>query len=83
MFIVYVSGREHSENIEFCGCETSGETLIRHRIWPGSPKNPQIGFVFELMEWVRCLRLEAHASLYAIACSVKLKNRLGTFDRVS
>ncbi|XP_062600990.1 uncharacterized protein LOC134262632 [Saccostrea cucullata] len=56
-------GRQHKRTILFCRCEPEAVTLVRHQLWPSSPKNPTIAFDFELMKWFYGLLLEGHLSL--------------------
>ena len=80
MWFYHISGRQHTVDVDFCMCESSSATLVRHRIWPGTPTNPQVGFCFGFMELLRCLRLEAHASLYSVIAAVTLKTSIGPLN---
>lgn len=58
-----ISGRQHVAKINFCHCEDEAVVLTRQRIWPSSPKRPQIGYSFHFMELMRSLMLESHVSI--------------------
>ncbi|KAK6169549.1 hypothetical protein SNE40_020583 [Patella caerulea] len=42
MIILGSRGRQHKRNVELCGCEGEAETLLKHLLWPASPKRPAI-----------------------------------------
>ena len=54
----------HSLSVMFCSCETEVETLLRARLFPATPKLPQLVFTFEFMDWLEALMLECHVSTY-------------------
>ena len=68
--VVDVKGRQHQINIRFCRCEPESCTLVRHRLWPGSPKSPVVAFHFDLMDLQRMLFLEAQVSVYAFCAAL-------------
>ncbi|XP_076807972.1 uncharacterized protein LOC143451370 isoform X1 [Clavelina lepadiformis] len=55
-------GIQHDVLVEFCGCESEGETLLRSNLWPCSPTSPQVAVSIELLELLRVLCLEKHVS---------------------
>lgn len=63
------AGRQHSIVISCCKCEPEACTLVRFRLWPASPKSPNMAFNFGLMELQRMLFVEAQVSVYAF-CNV-------------
>ncbi|CAB4496102.1 unnamed protein product [Rhizophagus irregularis] len=54
---------------KFPTCEGLVETLIRHKLFPSTPINPQVAFSFELFDIYQELLLEAHVS-YLSFCRV-------------
>ncbi|CAK8689898.1 unnamed protein product [Clavelina lepadiformis] len=60
--VVNNQGIQHDVLVEFCGCESEGETLLRSNLWPCSPTSPQVAVSIELLELLRLLCLEKHVS---------------------
>ena len=60
---LFLSGRQHRALMEFCQCEDEAISIIRHRMWPSSPKKPQAAYSFHFMEMMRSLMLESHVSI--------------------
>ena len=54
---IYI-GCYHSVRVTFCDCETEVETLMRSRLFAATPKQPQLAFTFELLDWFDALMLE-------------------------
>ena len=48
----------HSVCVTFCACESEVETLIRSRLFAATPKQPQLAFTFDLLDWFEALMLE-------------------------
>jgi len=44
--------------VAFCSCEPEAVTLVRHDMWPASPKNPTLAFHQDLLLWLESLVLE-------------------------
>ncbi|XP_076819959.1 uncharacterized protein LOC143465512 [Clavelina lepadiformis] len=55
-------GIQHDGLVEFCCCESEGETLLRSNLWPCSPTSPRVAVSIELSELLRVLCLEKHVS---------------------
>lgn len=45
--------------IKFCSCESEAETA---HLFPATPKQPQLAFSFELLDWLEALMLECQVS---------------------
>ena len=73
-------GKQITVQILCCKCESPSVTLIRHGLWPATPVQPKLAFTFEFMEWLRCLRLRAHASTHKFSEAVKSKLSNGPFN---
>ena len=56
------TGCYHSVCAHFCGCEQEAETLLRSRLFPATPKHPQLAFDFSLLDWFEALLLECQVS---------------------
>lgn len=69
-FVVYMSvlicltflGCYHSVSVTFCTCESEVETLMRCHLFPATPKQPQLAFTFDLLDWLEALMLECQVS---------------------
>ncbi|XP_065054216.1 uncharacterized protein LOC135683019 isoform X2 [Rhopilema esculentum] len=61
--VVDDKGRQHKVSMEFCQCEEESVTIIRHCMWPSSPKKPQAAYSFHFMEMMQSLMLESHVSI--------------------
>ena len=55
-------GCYHSISVSFCSCETEAETLMRVHLFPATPKQSQLAFSFELLDWLEALMLECQVS---------------------
>ena len=51
-------GFQHKVCVAFCSCEPEAVTLVRHSMWPASPKNPTLAFHQDLLLWLESLVLE-------------------------
>lgn len=51
-------GFQHRVCVEFCACEPEVVTLVRHNMWPATPKNPSLAFHQDLLLWLESLILE-------------------------
>ena len=63
--IVDMKGRTHKAVIYYCKYEAEACTLIRFRLWPGSPTSPATAFLFGVMELQYSLFVEAQVSVLA------------------
>ena len=54
-------------------CESVALTMVRARIWPGSPSNPHLGFTFDLMEWANALLLECQVAIKDFCSAIVYK----------
>ncbi len=61
--MLFCIGEEHNINFTTCACEPFVLTMVRARLWPSSPKRPNIAFSFELLDWMEALLLEAQVTL--------------------
>ncbi len=51
-------GFQHKVCVAFCSCEPEAVTLVRHSMWPASPKNPKLAFQQDLLLWLESLVFE-------------------------
>ena len=56
-------GVEHRLRFTCCDCEPLAVTMVRARLWPASPRFPQLAFTFELLDWAEVLLLECQVAL--------------------
>lgn len=56
-FLMY-AGFQHKVAVTFCACEPEAVTLVRHSMWPATPKNPTLAFHQDLLLWLESLVLE-------------------------
>lgn len=63
---------EHDVKIMCCDCEATPITLARARLWPATPKNPQVAYTFELLNVIEAMMLECHVSLKDFCEALKL-----------
>ena len=49
--------------MEFCSCESEVETLLHAHLFPATPKQPQLAFIFQLMDWLEALMLECQVAV--------------------
>ena len=56
-------GMEHHITFCCCQCEPTPVTMVRARLWPASPRFPQLAFTFELLDWAEALLLECQVAL--------------------
>ena len=60
-YLIYlISGRHHRLKFEFCVCEPEPVTLLRHHLWPSSPRKPTMCFQLQFMEALRVVYLQGH-----------------------
>jgi len=69
--VVNVKGRQHQVAVCFCNCELEPYTLVRHKLWPASPKHPAVAFQFELLDLQHALFLEVQVSVYALCATLE------------
>ena len=69
--VIDVKGRQHRVTVCYCSCETEPCTLVRHKLWPASPKNPIVAFQFGLLDLQHTLFLEAQVSVYAFCATLE------------
>ena len=77
-FIVWILGRIHATSIRFCRLEDKAITLIRHQLWPATPKNPTVAIHTDFLASMEAMLLEGHtptkAFLDAYAHKHKIRN---------
>lgn len=56
-------GVEHHIKFCCCDCESICTTMVRARLWPASPRFPQLAFTFELLDWAEALLLECQVAV--------------------
>lgn len=47
------------------GCKGIVETLIKHKLFPSTPVNPNVAFTFELLDLYAELLLQAHVPYHS------------------
>ncbi len=52
------TGFQHRVCVAFCSCEPEAVTLVRHNMWPATPKSPTLAFHQDLLLWLESLVLE-------------------------
>lgn len=57
-FDILFIGFQHRVCVGFCACEPEAVTLVRHNMWPATPKNPSLAFHQDLLLWLESLILE-------------------------
>ncbi len=57
-FLYIYVGFQHKVCVSFCACEPEAVTLVRHHMWPATPKNPTLAFHQDLLLWLESLILE-------------------------
>ena len=66
-------GRQHLKQIIFCKCKSDAATLVRLKLWPGSPAKPKVAFHFKLMDLAETFLLESHVSLHKFCASFEVE----------
>ncbi len=66
-------GVEHNISFSYCGCEPFTVTMVRARLWPASPKHPQLAFCFSLLDWAEALLLECQVALKDLCSALAFK----------
>lgn len=69
--IVDLRGRQHDVCVTFCDCESDCATLVRHNLWPASPRLPRVAFDMRLMELQNALFLEGQVSVQSFVSSLE------------
>ena len=72
--IACFTGVERQCDVCFCTCTDDAVVLIKHGLWPVSPKAPKAAIEEELMELLECLLLESHISLNSFYNALKWKS---------
>ena len=71
-----------------CTCEAISITLSRARLWPATPKNPQLAFTFELLDLIEALMLECQVALkdfcaaLKFLCPIKIPDRREVYPAI-
>ncbi|CAB4004367.1 Hypothetical predicted protein [Paramuricea clavata] len=68
--VINKTGRQHLVKFKFCCHEPESVTLVRHGLWPASPKEPQAAFENGFMEILKYMFLECRASLKSICQAI-------------
>ncbi len=68
--ITLITGSFHSTILTFCGCETEVQTLLRNNLFPATPKQPQLAFTFQLLDWLEAVMLECHVAVQDFVSAV-------------
>ena len=63
LYIYIYTGVEHQIKFCCCDCESMCTTMVRARLWPASPRFPQLAFTFEVLDWAEALLLECHVAV--------------------
>ena len=66
-------GFQHKVCVAFCSCEPEAVTLVRHSMWPASPKNPTLAFHQDLLLWLESLVLEGCIGVDAFCRALECK----------
>jgi len=69
--VVDLKGRQHVMDFQFCHCEPEPCTLVRHRLWPATPKSPSVAFHFDVLNLQQMLFMEAQVSVYAFCSTLE------------
>ena len=71
--IIIIIGIEHHLKLRCCKCEPIAMTMVRARLWPGSPTNPRLSFTFELLDWAEALLLECQVAVKDLCAALAYK----------
>ena len=56
--------------MEFCSCKSEVETLLDAKLFPATPKQPQLVFTFDFLDWLEALTLECQIAVRDFADAV-------------
>ncbi len=59
------------------------EILLKYRLFPATPINPNIAFSFDLFDFYQYLLLEAHTPYLAFCRVLELVHGIGNLNQVS
>ena len=51
MIVNFPIGIEHNVSFAFCQCEPLTVTMVKVRLWPSSPHQPNVAFTFDFLYW--------------------------------
>lgn len=68
--VSFIVGVYHTISVVFCSCETEVETLLHARLFPATPKFPQLAFTFELLDFMEALLWECQVSAHDFVAAV-------------
>ena len=69
-------GRIHNLSIRFCRLEEKGITLIRHQLWPATPKNPSVAIHTDFLASMEAMLLEGHTPTKAFLDAYAHKHKI-------
>ncbi len=69
--------------VAFCACEPEAVTLVRHHMWPATPKNPTLAFHQDLFLWLESLILEGCMGVDAFCRALDCKRGKSISSQVS
>lgn len=73
--LFHILGRIHpSCQVEMCSCEPEAVSLLRHGLWPLSPKSPKTAVAETLLGLLHSLTLDGQVSVAAFVDALKLQN---------
>ena len=72
----------HNTKVNFCDCRKDAITLVRHNLFPASPKLPVTAFHFTFLEFFALLQAEGYLAVqaFAAASATAHKYQVDTFQ---